>query len=296
MGCYFRNAVGLAAGMDKDGKYLRGLLGLGFGHIEVGTVTLRAQPGNPPPRLRREVAQECLFNRMGFNNRGLEHLQARLSDRRLVQLLKAYDTRLGISIGINANTRKSQVVEELCETYKGVYPYADYIAINFSSPNTKGLRDYQNSKDLQQILRSLRTVREQLKLLKPRPVPLVVKLSPDQSEQDLLALVPVLRRYAEGVIFSNTMACKRLLKPSLFSKPVVYSGGLSGHALKEVSLAKTKILAQKLSPLPLIACGGIDSASVACERIAMGARLVQIYTGLIYKGPGLVPRIACAIG
>ena len=295
MGCYFRNAVGLAAGLDKDGRYLTGLMALGFGHIEIGTVTLRPQLGNAPPRLWRKVAEESLFNRMGFNNKGLAHLCTRLSEQRVRKLARAYDTRIGVSIGINRDTPKHAAATELCQTYKGVYPYADYVAINFSSPNTKGLRHYQNSEDLTEILTRLRTVHDQLSATQNRSVPLVVKLSADQSERALLAIAPVLKRHAHGVIFSNTMLYQQVLKSHCLAKPVVYSGGISGRLLKHKILPKTKVLARALSPLPLIACGGIDSPAVARERIAAGAQLVQLYTGLIYKGPKLASHIAQAL-
>lgn len=293
MGCRFRNPVGLAAGLDKDAKYLSGLLSLGFGHIEVGTVTLRPQRGNPAPRLFRKVSKESLLNCMGFNNLGATHLCERIATSRIQKLLSIYDTRLGISIGINSDTLKKNALSELTKVFKQVYRYADYIAINFSSPNTAGLRDYQNREDLANILAGLNTVRATLHDVKRSVVPLVVKLTADQDESTLLSLVPTIKQYAEGVIFSNTMAHRETMRPYCYwGKQLVISGGLSGRLLQKHMVQKTAILASALSPLPLIACGGIDSGVQARGRIIAGAQLVQLYTGLVYKGPHLPQKIA----
>lgn len=293
MGCVFNNRVGLAAGLDKDGRYLAGLLTLGFGFVEVGTVTLRAQKGNTPPRLMRKVSEESLFNRMGFNNEGVSRLCERLNTSDVQRLLRVSNTRLGISIGINSDTAKERAVTELCEVFERVYVFADYVAVNFSSPNTEGLRDYQNSADLTIILRALSRTRTRLEHLKTRRVSLVIKLSPDLSEDALLALVPVLGECADGVIFSNTVAhCESVGRFGRKGRGALLAGGLSGRLLQSQLPEKTAMLARALRPLPLIACGGIDSGAVAVERLASGAQLIQLYTGLIYKGPGLVRNIA----
>jgi dihydroorotate dehydrogenase len=287
MGLRFPNPVGLAAGMDKDGDYLAGLGALGFGFIEVGTVTPRPQPGNPKPRLFRIPRAEALINRMGFNNKGVDHL---------VERVRASTFRgvLGINIGKNLSTPVERALDDYRLGLRKVYPHAAYVAVNISSPNTPGLRDLQRGAGLDRLLEGLESERETLKASHGRYVPLAVKIAPDLEMQDLRALAGSLQKHhIDAVIATNTTSGR----PGVAGLPQTdEAGGLSGAPLLEKSTETVARLADRLGgALPIIACGGILSGEDARRKIAAGACLVQIYSGLIYRGSGLVREIVEAL-
>lgn len=283
MGLNFNNPVGVAAGLDKDGQYLLGLSSLGFGFIEVGTVTLRPQSGHTKPRLFRLIKDRSLLNRMGFNNAGAAALCQRLNEPRLRYYLARFQTRIGISIGLNKDTTHSSAITELSALFMQIYSVADYIVINFSSPNTVNLRDYLKQSQLLMILDALCKKRAALIATGSQYKPIVVKLSPDESLKDLEHLITTIKDIVDGVIFSNTT-----MKHDGSSKSVA---GVSGALLRHKTKSYFAPLAQTLGATPLIACGGIDSATRAQQNLDLGAKLVQIYTGLIFSGPGLARAI-----
>lgn len=280
MGLSFPNPVGLAAGLDKNAAFVDALGALGFGFIEVGTVTPRPQPGNPRPRLFRLAGAGALINRMGFNNDGVVALGERLRQRR-------YRGVLGINIGKNRDTPVAEAARDYREALQAVYPLADYVSINVSSPNTPGLRDLQLADALARLLEALAETRLRLVREQGRYVPMVLKLAPDLAEADLAASVATLRRFElDGVIATNTTATR----PGVAGLPHAgEAGGLSGAPLKSLSLGMLRQLVALLEgKLPIISVGGIASLDDARERLALGASLVQVYTGLIYRGPALV--------
>lgn len=272
-GVRFKNPVGLAAGYDKDGIAVRGLSCLGFGHIEVGTVTLRAQAGNPRPRVQRIPEARALINQMGFPNAGVDALR-----------LPRGVTRIGINIGKNKDTPLEDAASEYCTLVERVHAYADYIALNVSSPNTPGLRALQTRACLEGLLRAVIATRDRLT---PR-VPLLVKISPDLTEAELDDLLDVLRRCGvDGVIATNTTISREGV-----SRYADTSGGLSGAPLRARATRLIRHIAQRTEgKLPIIGVGGIASAEDALEKIRAGASLVQVYTGLVYAGPALVRDI-----
>ena len=286
MGLRFANRVGLAAGLDKNGDYVDGLGALGFGFVELGTVTPRAQPGNPPPRLFRLPRARALINRMGFNNRGVAHLVGRAMRRRYVGVL-------GINIGKNAATPLEQAAGDYLHCLEAVYPLADYVAVNVSSPNTPGLRGLQGG-PLDRLLRTLVARRDVLADQCERRVPLAVKIAPDLDKQSLDALADTLiERGIEAVIATNTTIDRSRVSGLPHGGE---AGGLSGAPLIAPAAEICAALAERLrGVLPIIASGGLMSGADARARIAAGAALVQVYTGLIYRGPGLVAEIARAL-
>ncbi len=307
-GLDFRNPVGLAAGYDKDGVAIRGLAALGFGHIEIGTITPLPQPGNPKPRLFRLIEDEAVINRLGFPSRGSEFVQMRLhpalagnwleryfgiSGRRKSQQTKpprsSGNAILGINLGKNKETPNEQAVFDYLELLQNFAPYADYLAINVSSPNTVGLRDLQGRNALEGLLTQLHAQRriEQEKL--KRRLPLLVKLAPDLSDRELDEAVDViLHTQMDGIIVTNTILAREGLKSSYQSE----SGGLSGRPLGALSVAILSKVARHVNgAVPIISVGGITCADDAKRRLDLGATLVQIYTGLLYHGPGLVKAI-----
>ena len=279
----FPNPVGLAAGFDKDGELIEPLLGLGFGFLEVGTVTPRPQPGNARPRLFRLPEDGALINRMGFNNRGVLHAAA------LLDQLKSRPGPVGVNLGKNLATPLEEAVNDYLACLHAVYAFADYLAINVSSPNTPGLRDLQEKRSLAEIARAVCRERDTLRGAAGRWVPVLLKIAPDLSEAQLADVVEAaLDGGADGLIATNTSTARE----GLLGRHRDQAGGLSGTPLFPKALATVRQL-HRLSggKLPLIGVGGIGSPEDAFAFIRAGASLVQLYTGLIYHGPGLVHRI-----
>lgn len=287
MGLTFPNAVGLAAGLDKNADHLNSLGSLGFGFIEVGTVTPKPQPGNPKPRLFRIPEQEAIINRMGFNNKGMAHLIAQVKKRQ-------YSGLIGINLGKNLTTPVEKAVDDYLLGLEAAFPHADYITVNISSPNTPGLRSLQYGEALKQLLQPLKHRQQQLADEQQRHVPLLVKVAPDMNRDELQSLADCLREVAvDGVIATNTTLDKSQVSEFKHGQE---EGGLSGRPLTEKANQMTAQLTEALEgSLPIIGVGGIFSAADASERIKAGATLVQLYTGFIYKGPQLIHECAEAI-
>jgi len=288
MGIRFPNPVGLAAGMDKNGDYVDGLAALGFGFIELGTVTPRPQAGNPKPRLFRIPQAEALINRMGFNNEGVDYLVDRVQEMRFRGVL-------GVNIGKNLSTPVDHALDDYVECLRKVYPHAAYVTVNISSPNTPGLRNLQHGASLDRLLDGLGSERETLAASHGGYVPLAVKIAPDLELSELRELAGSLRKHRiDAVIATNTTSSR----PGVDGLPhAEEAGGLSGRPLLDKSTETVARLADLLGgELPIIACGGIHSGEDARRKIEAGACLVQIYSGLIYRGPGLVREIVEALG
>lgn len=284
MGLEFANRVGLAAGFDKNGLCIDALGALGFGFIEVGTITPRPQPGNPRPRVFRLPASHAVINRMGFPNEGVEALVARLARRRFRGIC-------GVNIGKNAATPLDEAGGDYAACLRAVYAHADYVTLNISSPNTAGLRELQQQARLAPLLESLLELRARLAREHGRHVPLLVKLSPDMTEEDLAATARIIGSLAiEGVIATNTT----IARPGLEGQRVAgETGGLSGAPLLELSLVTVRRLRAALGARAvIIGVGGIDSVSAAQAMLAAGADLIQVYTGLVYRGPRLIRELA----
>jgi len=287
-GLTFANPIGLAAGYDKDALGWRGLAALGFGHIEVGTLTPRPQEGNPRPRLFRLVEERGVINRMGFPGRGAEFAVRQLHRPRTHGLV------LGVNIGKNQDTPLEEAARDYLSLLQTFAPLADYLAINVSSPNTVGLRRLQARHALQELLSALDAPRRLEAERLGRPVPLLVKLAPDLSDAELDdALQAILGTGMDGVIATNTTVGREGLRSPLAAE----AGGLSGAPLRQLSTAMVrKIAARTQGKLPVIGVGGVASARDAQEKLDAGACLVQVYTGLIYEGPGLVMKIMRGMG
>ena len=287
MGLDFPNAVGLAAGLDKNADYLDGLARLGFGCIEVGSVTPKPQPGNPQPRIFRLPRTQSLINRMGFNNDGVERLLHNVGN-------VPRDYVLGINIGKNLATPVAQALSDYCTGYEKVYLQSDYITINISSPNTPGLRDLQDEAALETLLAGITQLRSRLEDEHQLSRPLALKLSPDLDHRAITGIADLLRKYrVDGLIATNTTIARDGVEGQAHAEQ---NGGLSGLALRDKSRAVlTAFYAELGEDIPIISVGGIDSAEEAQLRLELGAKLVQIYTGLIYRGPGLVGEIAKAL-
>ncbi len=273
-GLRFPNRVGLAAGYDKDGLAWRGLAALGFGHIEIGTVTLKPQLGNQRPRLFRLVEDQGLINRLGFPSRGAAFVQRRLLGERAEGLI------IGVNLGINKDTPIKQAAKDYAQLMGIFSPLADYLVINVSSPNTPGLRKLENSERLAQLLSDIKSERSK---------PLLVKLSPDLEQTELRATLDVLLdAKIDGLIASNTT----LDRPRLLSQQAIQTGGLSGKPLYKRSLSMIKFISgHSQGKLPIVAVGGIMGPAEAQDTLDAGASLVQLYSGLVYQGPGLVKKI-----
>lgn len=287
MGLTFKNPLGLAAGLDKDGECIDALGAMGFGSIEIGTVTPRPQPGNDKPRLFRLVDAEGLINRMGFNNLGVDNL--------IENVKKAhYDGVLGINIGKNKDTPVEQGKDDYLICMDKIYPYAGYIAINISSPNTPGLRTLQYGEALDDLLIAIKNKQNDLQKIHQKYVPIAVKIAPDLSEEELIQVADSLVRHnIDGVIAANTTLDRSLVQGM---KNCDQTGGLSGRPLQLKSTEIIRRLSQELNGrLPIIGVGGIDSVIAAREKIAAGATLVQIYSGFIFKGPPLIKEIVSNI-
>jgi len=285
MGLRFPNRVGLAAGFDKNARYVDALGALGFGFIEVGTVTPRAQPGQSRPRLFRVAPAQALINRMGFPNEGAANVAARLARRRFAGVC-------GVNIGKNAATPLESAVDDYIECFRTVAPHADYVAINVSSPNTAGLRQLQEPDQLQPIVSAVVAARNQLQAATGRRVPLLVKVSPDLAPAVLVSSARLACASGiDGIIATNTT----LDRSGVALRWRAEAGGLSGAPLRPLALQAVQLLRSALGAgVPIVAAGGIDSARHAQDAFAAGADLVQIYTGLIYRGTGLVKDIISA--
>ncbi|QSA96128.1 quinone-dependent dihydroorotate dehydrogenase [Methylococcus sp. EFPC2] len=283
MGLEFPNPVGLAAGLDKNGDCIDGMAALGFGFLEIGTVTPKPQPGNPRPRLFRLVEQEALINRLGFNNLGVEHLVERVKARRSQVVL-------GINIGKNVFTPVENALDDYRLCLRQVYAHADYVTVNISSPNTPGLRTLQLGESLNGLLAGLAETREELADEHGRRVPLAVKIAPDLADEDLPELAEtLLKNGVDAVIATNTTLDRSKVQGSPYAQE---AGGLSGRPLLERSTAVVARLAEILrGELPIVACGGIFGAADAQAKFAAGAALVQVYSGFIYRGPDLIREI-----
>lgn len=287
MGLNFENPLGLAAGLDKNGDYIDALAALGFGFIEIGTVTPRPQPGNPKPRMFRLPEAKALINRLGFNNKGVDYLVEN------VKRMK-YSGILGINIGKNFDTSIENAVTDYLLCMRKVYPYASYITINISSPNTPDLRKLQFGNYLNQMLQTLKEEQTVLQIQYKKYVPLVIKISPDLTSQELTEIATsLLQHNIDGVIATNTTVSREEVKGLKYASEV---GGLSGKPLMEKSTAIVQQLQQILQgKIPIIAVGGIVTTKDAKEKFHVGANLIQIYTGFIYQGPRLITEILQAV-
>jgi dihydroorotate dehydrogenase len=291
MGLHLQNPVGLAAGLDKNGAHIDAMGNLGFGFIEVGTVTPRAQPGNPKPRMFRLPESEALINRLGFNNQGLDAFLANVQR----STWRSRGGIIGLNIGKNADTPIEQAADDYLIGLSGVYPHADYITVNISSPNTKNLRTLQGEHELDQLLSQLAIRRLALAEQHQKRVPLAVKIAPDLTEEQLDIIAEVLPRHGiDGVIATNTTLAREAVQGQKYADE---AGGLSGAPLHARSLQVITRLRAKLgAEFAIIGVGGIMSGQHAAEKMAAGANAVQLYTGLIYRGPSLVAECAKDIG
>ncbi|EPP6259462.1 quinone-dependent dihydroorotate dehydrogenase [Cronobacter sakazakii] len=283
MGLTFKNPLGLAAGLDKNGECIDALGALGFGSVEIGTVTPRPQPGNDKPRLFRLVEAEGLINRMGFNNLGVDNLVENVKKAH-------FDGVLGINIGKNKDTPVEQGKDDYLICMEKVFPYAGYIAINISSPNTPGLRSLQYGEALDDLLAAIKNQQQRLSQKHHKYVPVAVKIAPDLSLEELIQVADSLVRHnIDGVIATNTTLDRSLVQGMKYCDE---TGGLSGRPLQLKSTEIIRLLSQELQGrLPIIGVGGIDSVIAAREKMAAGASLIQIYSGFIFKGPPLVKEI-----
>lgn len=280
IGLRFRNRVGLAAGLDKNGECLRAWQALGFGFVEVGTVTPRPQPGNPRPRMFRLPAQQALINRLGFNNKGVDHLLQRVAE-------SGYRGVLGINIGKNFDTAIERAGDDYLHCLRKVYSAASYVAINISSPNTKNLRELQQAERLRALLTALAIEGEQLAQRHGRRCPILVKIAPDVGEAELDGIALAARECGiDGLIATNTT----ISRPRLDGEPAASeAGGLSGAPLRPLADEALRQLRRRVGPdFPLIGVGGVLSGADARSKRAAGADLIQLYTGFIYRGPALI--------
>ncbi|MGA7539125.1 MAG: quinone-dependent dihydroorotate dehydrogenase [Steroidobacteraceae bacterium] len=286
LGLRFPNRVGLAAGFDKNAVAVDGLGSLGFGFIEVGTVTPRAQPGQPRPRLFRLPAAGALINRLGFPNDGAEKVASRLRQRR-------YRGIVGVNIGKNADTPVARAIDDYVSCLRTVRNVADYLVVNVSSPNTIGLRELQSRERLEPLLTALLEERARGAAAAIHRLPLLVKISPDLSSNELRDIAALLKRLAiDGVIATNTTASSAGARLA----PNAQAGGLSGRPLQPIAVRAVAQLRAYLGPrFPIVGVGGIDSSQAALAMRAAGADLIQLYTGLVYRGPSLVSNCIRAL-
>lgn len=280
MGIKFPNALGLAAGLDKNGRYIDALAAMGFGFIEIGTVTPRPQPGNPKPRLFRIPRAQAIINRMGFNNDGVAQLIRNVQNARFKGIL-------GINIGKNFDTPIEHAADDYLTCLTAVYPYASYVTVNISSPNTKNLRELQSAAALSALLGKIKIEQARLAKAHGRYVPIALKIAPDLNDEQLIDIARLLKEYQfDAVIATNTTISRRGVSELPCGNE---TGGLSGAPVRQ---AATRIVARLATLLdnevPIIGVGGIMTGSQAMEKINAGASLVQIYSGLIYRGPQLI--------
>jgi len=287
MGLTFPNPLGLAAGLDKNGAYIDALAALGFGFIEIGTITPCPQPGNPKPRMFRLPEAKGIINRMGFNNLGVDALIKNVKRAK-------YSGILGINIGKNADTPIDKAADDYLIVLRKVYPHASYIAINISSPNTKNLRQLQGGDELDALLAQLKAEQEKLIQQHGNYVPLAVKIAPDLNPAQIQQIASMLMSHRiDGVIATNTTLSREGVENLAHGTE---AGGLSGAPVREKSTAVIRQLAAELQgALPIIGVGGILSGADAVEKIEAGAALVQIYSGMIYRGSNLVGEVAAAL-
>lgn len=286
MGLTFANAVGLAAGLDKNGDAIDALGQLGFGHLELGTVTPRPQPGNPKPRLFRLVEEQGIINRMGFNNKGVDYLVERVKAAK-------FDGIIGINIGKNKETSEADALSDYQYCLQKAWPVADYITINLSSPNTPGLRDLQFGEPLRRLLAGVASTREALKQEHGKSVPVAVKLAPDMSDEDLQQVVEDLIAFGiDAIIATNTT----ISRDTVLEHPLAdEKGGLSGAPVLALANEKLAVICEAAAGrIPVIGVGGVSEADDAVEKLRLGASLVQIYSGFIFQGPDLVKQSVLA--
>jgi dihydroorotate dehydrogenase len=288
MGLAFPNRVGVAAGLDKDAEHIDGLATLGFGFIECGTVTPRPQRGNPKPRLFRLAEAEALINRLGFNNQGIDRFVANVERARFGP---KHGRILGLNIGRNFDTPNARAIDDYRACFAAVYAHASYVTVNISSPNTPGLRALHENSALEGLLSGLKVEQARLAQKHGKYTPLVVKLSPDLAAGDLARVArSLIAHRIDGVIATNTTVDRSAVKGMAGADE---AGGLSGRPLMEKSSAVIRVLARQLDgALPIIGTGGIMSGADAKAKIDAGATLVQIYSGLVYRGPALIAEIA----
>lgn len=284
MGLNFPNKIGLAAGLDKNAECIDGLGALGFGFLEIGTVTPLPQPGNPQPRLFRVPQAQALINRMGFNNKGIDYAIQQINKSR-------HQGILGINIGKNRNTAIAAALDDYKIGLQKAYPYADYITVNISSPNTPGLRALQGAKELNDLLFGLSQQRKQLEQIHQKTVPIAIKIAPDCSTEQLNQIAELgVEHLIDAIIATNTTSSRTQVEGLEHSNQ---QGGLSGAPLFEKSLQTVNHLSCQLNgKIAIIACGGITNKQRAADMLAAGASLIQIYTGLIYQGPVLLKHIS----
>lgn len=280
-GLTFSNPVGLAAGFDKNAELIDDFTYLGFGFIEIGTVTPKGQPGNPKPRLFRLQKDEALINRMGFNNLGLDEAVRKLKNRKS-------NIIVGGNIGKNKTTPNEEAVNDYIVCFEGLYPYVDYFVINVSSPNTPGLRSLQDKGPLKAIIEALQDKRR----TKEKSKPILLKIAPDLTDEQLDDIAELVDETSlDGLIISNTTISREGLVTEDGEIETIGAGGLSGKPVRDKSTSVLRYIRQKNSTIPIIAVGGIMSADDAKEKIDAGADLLQVYTGLVYKGPFLIKSI-----
>jgi len=284
MGLTFPNPIGLAAGLDKNGEHLDALAALGFGFIEIGTVTPRPQPGNPKPRLFRIPEANAIINRLGFNNKGVDELIENVKH-------SSYTGILGINIGKNFDTPIEEAVEDYRICFSKVYPYASYITINISSPNTRNLRQLQSADALDTLLSQLKSEQQSLARIHNKYTPIAVKIAPDLDTTQVASIAQLLEKHhIDGVIATNTTLSREGIAHLAISHE---AGGLSGTPLTHQATHITQQLQQLLpNSIPIIGVGGIMSATDAKDKLTAGASLIQVYSGLIYRGPDLLSEIA----
>jgi dihydroorotate dehydrogenase len=294
-GLTFPNRVGMAAGLDKNARCIDALSAMGFGFVEVGTVTPKGQPGNPKPRMFRLPEAKALINRLGFNNEGLEAFLRNVQQARFrTQGNKRHPMLLGLNIGKNATTPIENATSDYLACLAGVYPHADYVTVNISSPNTQNLRALQSDAALDSLLGAIAERREALAAEHQRRVPVFVKIAPDLDESQVAVIAATLQRHGmDGVIATNTTISRTAVQGL---QHAAETGGLSGAPVLEASNQVIRQLRAALgSNYPIIGVGGVMSAEDAVSKIRAGADVVQIYTGLIYEGPALVVKAAQAI-
>ncbi len=293
-GLKFPNRVGMAAGLDKNARCIDALGAMGFGFVEVGTVTPKAQPGNPKPRMFRLPEARALINRLGFNNDGLDAFLRNVQRSRLRARGERQGMLLGLNIGKNASTPIEDATSDYLTCLEGVYPHADYVTVNISSPNTQNLRALQSDAALDALLSAIAERREALATRHARRVPVFVKIAPDLDESQVALIAATLQRHGmDGVVATNTTIGRSAVQGLRHAQE---TGGLSGAPVREASNQVVRQLRAALgSRYPIIGVGGIMSAQDAVDKIQAGADVVQIYTGLIYEGPALVAQAARAI-